>query len=225
MKRITEKGKQREGRGQGRGAGYKPYIQGREFNSQGTCSTPVDWKTGRTVELLSQAEKAVWYVLRWDDQVEDILEQYPLDLDKTVALADKYEIRHPKDRSTRMTTDFLVIFKNGSRTAVSVKSSEADLKKERTIEKLYLEKKYWEEEGAGFSLVFKSNVNMIAVNNIRLVTEFYNADAVFDESSALKHLIARKIIPVDMENEPLNFRKLLAKYKEEVRKWMRMNYM
>ena len=30
MKRITEKGKQREGRGQGRGADYKPYIQGRE---------------------------------------------------------------------------------------------------------------------------------------------------------------------------------------------------
>lgn len=225
MRRISEKGKQREGRGQGRGADYKPYIQGREFNSQGTCSTPVDWKTGRTVELLSQAEKAVWYVLRWDDQVEDILEQYPLDLDKTVALADKYGIRHPKDRSTRMTTDFLVIFKNGSRTAVSVKSSEADLKKERTIEKLYLEKKYWEEEGAGFSLVFKSNVNMIAVNNIRLVTEFYSADAVFDESSALKHLIARRIIRVDMESEPLNFRKLLAEYKEEVRKWMRMNYM
>ena len=221
MRRISEQGKQREGRGQGRGADYKPYIQGREFNSQGTCSTPVDWKTGRTVELLSQAEKAVWYVLRWDDQVEDILEQYPLDLEKTVALADKYGIRHPKDRSTRMTTDFLVVFKNGSRTAVSVKSNEADLKKERTIEKLYLEKKYWEEDGVGFSLVFKSNVNMIAVNNIRLVTEFYNADAVFDDISALKHLIAQKIIPVDMEIAHLNYQELLKKYRKVVTEWMK----
>ena len=93
------------------------------------------------------------------------------------------------------------------------------------IRNIPVRKKYWEEEGVGFSLVFKSNVNMIAVNNIRLVTEFYSADTVFDESSALKHLIARKIIRVDMESEPLNFRKLLAEYKEEVREWMRMNYM
>ena len=221
MRRISEQGKQREGRGQGTGADYKPYVQGREFNSLGTCSTPIDWKTGRTVELLSQAEKAIWYLLRWNDDVEDIREQYPLDLTKTVSLATELGIRHPKDTRTRMTTDFLVVMKNGSRLAVSVKTSEKDLKRKRTIEKLFLEKKYWENEGVSYAIFFKSRVNMTEVNNIRIVTEFYSPEYVFDEISSLKHLIARKLIPVDMEKEPLNYQELLKKYKEVVNEWMK----
>lgn len=222
MKRISETGKQREGRGLGTGAEYKPYIQGREFNSLGTCSTPIDWKTGRTIELLSQGEKAVWYLLQWEDDVADILEQYPLDLRKTVTLAEEYGIRHPKDKSTRMTTDFLVVLKNGSRQAVSVKSSEKDLQNKRTIEKMFLEKKYWENEGVQYGVILKSTVNMVKVNNIRMVTEFYDARNVFDEVSTLKHLIARKIILVDLDKEPLDYQKILHENYMVVRKWMNL---
>lgn len=223
MNRISEKGKQREGRGQGTGSAYKPYIQCREFNSLGTCSTPIDWKTGRTVELLSQAEKAVWYLLRWEDAVEDIQEQYPLDLSKTVALAEAYGVRHPKDTHTRMTTDFLVIMKDKNRYAVSVKSDERDLKNKRTVEKLFLEKAYWESEGVPFVIMLKSKVNMTKVHNIRMVTEFYDPARVFDDVSTLKHLIARKVIPANMESEPLDFPKLLSKNDKVVRKWMDSN--
>lgn len=220
MKRISEHGKKREGRGRGAGVGYKPYIQCREFNSLGTCSTPIDWKTGRTVELLSQAEKAVWYLLRWEDDVVDILEQYPLDLSKTVALAEAYGIQHPKDTRTRMTTDFLVVMKDGTRNAVSVKADERDLKNKRTVEKLFLEKTFWENEGVPFVIMLKSRVNMTKVHNIRMVTEFYDPTLVFDDMSALKHLIARKVIRVDMESAPLDFPGLLRENCEVVRKWM-----
>lgn len=221
MRRISEHRKKQEHRGEGSGANYKPYIEAREFNSLGTCSNPIDWKTGRTVELLSQTEKAVWYLLRWDDQVADIQEQYPLELSKTVALSQELGIRHPKDTSTRMTTDFLVTMENKSRLAVSVKASRADLESNRTIEKLYLEKQYWKSQGVTFSLVFKSDVNMTAVNNIRLITEFYTPESVFDEVSALKHLIAQKLIHVDLTKEPLNFQKLLNNYREVVEEWMK----
>ena len=220
MKRMSEQGKQREGRGQGTGVGYKPYIQCREFNSLGTCSTPIDWKTGRTVELLSQAEKAIWYLLHWEDSVADILEQYPLDLSKTVALAETYGIRHPKDTRASMTTDFLVIMQDKTRYAISVKSDERDLKNRRTVEKLFLEKTYWENEGVGFIIMLKSKVNMTKVHNIRMVTEFYDPMHVFDEISALKHLISRKVIPADMETGLLDFPKLLSQNYEVVRKWM-----
>lgn len=223
MRRISEEGKRREGRGQGSGADYKPYIQGREFNSQGTCSTPIDWKTGRTVELLSQAEKAVWYLLRWDDRVADIREQYPLVLSKTVTLAAEFGIRHPKDTKTRMTTDFLVTMKHGTRLAISVKADERDLQNKRTVEKLFLEQVYWGNEGVDFALVLKSKVNMTAVNNIRVVTEFYDAKHVFDTISALKHLISRKIILVDLESDPLDYQRLLATYGKEVEIWMKLH--
>ena len=53
-----------EGRGKGSGASYLPWIQTREISSVGTCSNPKDWKTGRTVELLSQGEAYYWHILR-----------------------------------------------------------------------------------------------------------------------------------------------------------------
>lgn len=220
MRRISEQSKLREGRGSGSGVDYKPYIQCREFNSLGTCSTPIDWKTGRTVELLSQAEKAVWYLLRWEDAVGEIREQYPLDLSKTVYLAEAYGIRHPKDTHTRMTTDFLVTMKDRTQYAVSVKSGEGDLKNKRTVEKLFLEKTFWENEGVPFVIILKSKVNMTKVHNVRMVTEFHDPARVFDDISALKHLIARKIITTDMESEPLDFPKLLYEHNKVVKKWM-----
>ena len=61
-----------EGRGKGSGASYKPWIQTREISSCGTCSNPKDWKTGRTVELLSQGEAYFWHILRWDDNILDV---------------------------------------------------------------------------------------------------------------------------------------------------------
>ena len=221
MEKHYEKniGTWKKARGTGAGVGYKPYIQCREFNSLGTCSTPIDWKTGRTVELLSQAEKAVWYLLRWENDVVDILEQYPLDLSKTVSLAEAYGIRHPKDTRTRMTTDFLVVMKDGTRNAVSVKSDESDLKNRRTVQKLFLEKTFWENEGVPFVIMLKSRMNMTKVHNIRMVTEFYDPTRVFDDISALKYLIARKVIPVDMESALLDYQKLLQKHYEVVRKW------
>ena len=144
-----------------------------------------------------------------------------MELSKTVAISQELGIRHPKDTSTRMTTDFLVTMENKSRLAVSVKASRADLESNRTIEKLYLEKQYWKSQGVTFSLVFKSDVNMTAVNNIRLITEFYTPESVFDEVSALKHLIAQKLIHVDLTKEPLNFQKLLNNYREVVEEWMK----
>ena len=84
----SEKTKLKEGYGTGTGANYIPYIQTREFNSKGTTCNARDWITGRTVELLSQTEMRVWYLLRWDERVVDIREQFPLDLEITKKIAD-----------------------------------------------------------------------------------------------------------------------------------------
>lgn len=69
MRRMSQKGKERERRGTGAGANYKPWIQTGEFGSKGTVSNPIDWKTGRQVQLLSQGEVIAWYLLRWDDDI------------------------------------------------------------------------------------------------------------------------------------------------------------
>lgn len=204
-----------EGRGKGSGASYKPWIQTREISSCGTCSNPKDWKTGRTVELLSQGEAYFWHMLRWDDSILDIREQYPLDLELTNEICDDRCCKHPGGRNCYMTTDFYVIYMDGSEKAFSVKTSKKLLKKRRTKEKLDIERCYWEKfRHVPYEIVFKEDMNVVFAENIRIVSKFYNASSVFDEMSMLKHLIATKRIQVDMESEPLDFPYLLEQYRE-----------
>ena len=198
-RRISDKTKKIRKMGEGTGKDYKPYITTSEFNSMGTTSVIKDWKTGRGVHCLSQGEMLWYYILRWDDENIDIREQYPLDYAKTVEIAESFGLRIPQHI---MTTDFLVTKADGRSVAYSVKTN-SDLKN-RKLELLFIEKHYWISQGAGYQLLLKTDANRILAGNIRLVTEFYDADRVFDEISAIKHKIAIKEYPVDMAGELLD---------------------
>lgn len=210
---ITEAGKIRRNRGKGHGADYKPWILTREYNSRGTTANIVDWKHGRTTQLLSQGEEWYYYVLRWDDRVVDIREQFPLELEDTVRIADQLGVRHPKNRRTRMTTDMLVDYDDGKQVAYSIKDSrkavdhhlaqdEKEQKKViRTMEKLLIEKFYWQEKGVKWKLLYKEDLNPIYVNNIRRIVLYYDERSVHDEISMLKHRLAVKELVVDLSKE------------------------
>lgn len=203
-----------EGRGKGHGAEYKPWIETREVSSIGTCSNPIDWKTGRTVELLSQGESIFWHILRWDDTVDDIREQYPLDIETTLKICDDFNIKHPHDRKTYMTSDFYVTYKDGTEKIFSVKNSRDVLNQKRTKEKLSVEACYWKKyRNIDYEVVFKDEMNQILAENIRFVCVYYDRSRVFDETSLLKHLIATKQIKVDMETQFLDIPTLLETYR------------
>ena len=195
-RRISEKTKKIRKMGEGTGKEYKPYITTSEFNSMGTTSVIKDWKTGRGVHCLSQGEMLWYYILRWDDENIDIREQYPLDYIKTCKIAERFGFKNPQHI---MTTDFLVTKADGKSVAYSVKTN-SDLKK-RQLELLCIEKYYWISRGVDYQLLLKTDANRTLAGNVRLVTEFYDADRVFDEISAIKHKIAIKEYPVDMESE------------------------
>ena len=154
--------------GEGKNKDYSPYITTSEFNSLGTTSVIVDWKTGRGVHCLSQAEAYWYYVLRWDDDNVDIREQYPLDTKISAELAKENNILHPYNNSSVMTTDFLVTKTDNTYHAYSVKATRKGLS-QRTLEKLFLEKTYWENKGVPFNLLFKEDLNMTLVRNIRYI--------------------------------------------------------
>ena len=96
MGRISNETKRKRKWGTGDGAEYKPYIITSEFNSLGTTAVITDWKTNRAVHCLSQGEKLWYYILRWDDNNIDIKEQYPLDINETVKIAEGCDIREIK---------------------------------------------------------------------------------------------------------------------------------
>lgn len=212
MPRITEAGKIRQKRGTGTGADYTSWIKIREVNSIGTASVIVDYKTGRKVQLLSQGEVYYYYLLRWDDTVKDIREQFPLELAQTLKLADRLGFRHPKDRSTRMTTDLLVTRTKGRLEAYSIKADRSILNDRRTLEKLHIEQLYWELQGIPYYLCFKSDVNKILVQNIMDVVSCYEWKYVQDKESLLRYKIAHKEIVTDMCTARLNYPKLIDRY-------------
>lgn len=232
MRKILEETKIKQGRGTGSGADYKPWIYTTEQNSQGTCSTPIDWITGRTVELLSQGEDMVWHILRFDEEVTDIREQFPLDNEIVKKICADYNIRVP--RST-MTTDFLVTFKSGFNAAYSIKNSRSDFSKinksdkairkiDRTLEKLQIEKLYWENyKNTHYQIIFKDEINTVYYQNIRAVCEYYDLNTVHDKISAIKHMIATKQLKVDMKNKLIDFNKL-SKTITNIRKKGETNY-
>jgi TnsA endonuclease N terminal len=84
-----------EGRGQGRGSDYKPGLRIQDVPSQGLVTRVNGWKTNREHHLFSKLELHYFYILDWSSIVSDIREQFPLDLDETLAIAKQLGISHP----------------------------------------------------------------------------------------------------------------------------------
>lgn len=215
---ISEEGKILEGRGTGTGSRYKPWIKIREVNSNGTATSFPDWKHGRMVELLSQAELWWYVILRWDDSVEDIREQFPLDLDETTDIARQFGFRPVQDGRIHMTTDFLVTYGNEGIEAFSVKTDRSVLEDRRTMEKQAIEFEYWKERGIKWSILYKEDLNPVKVFNLLDVVSCYRRESIHDDFTFARHLIATKAIAVDLDN-PVDYPGLVEALREEGIEW------
>lgn len=101
----------KEGRGQGEGADYIPWIKVGEFSSQGRCHRVKDIYNGRIHHFFSDLELDYYYYFLWNDSIVDIREQFPLfPISVTEQIAEEMQIKHPSYAgfNTVMTTDFLI---------------------------------------------------------------------------------------------------------------------
>ncbi|MCA1636557.1 MAG: TnsA endonuclease N-terminal domain-containing protein [Acidobacteria bacterium] len=164
----------------GRLSEYKPWLHIQDVPSKGLSSRVRGWKTGRVHHLLSLLELTDFYVLEWSLDVTDVREQFPLlPLEETLAIAQSCGIRHPADPKTKhpvvMTTDFINTVRRGpvdfdeSRT-VKYKS---DLLKQRTLEKLEIERRYWEARKIRLKVVTEDGIPAALAKNVEwLHSEF-----------------------------------------------------
>ena len=74
-----------------------PYLLVHDVPSNGLASRIWGWKTNRVHHLLSRLELIFFYMLEWCQDVIDIREQFPLNLDETLAISDRLGVRHPRD--------------------------------------------------------------------------------------------------------------------------------
>ena len=150
---------QKEGRGAGEGAQYRPWLEIAEISSKGVSHRTHSPKTQRIHHLLSDVELGFFRMLEWSRDVIDIREQFPLSRQVTKQLAAELRIKHPfypgTTVETVMTIDFLVTRRYSGGTvleAYDTKRSDG-VEDARTIEKLEIVRTACEQNGVPHHLI------------------------------------------------------------------------
>lgn len=159
----------KQGRGSGECGTYSPWITVQNFSSRGSVSRLRGWKTNRVHHFMSNNELLYFYLLEWSDEVIDIREQYPLlDVFATIEIAKSAGIMHPYDRKSGfpyvLTTDFLITTKNGLKARTIKESHELD--NSRVLEKLEIERRYWNERNVDWRVVTEREINRTKAKNV-----------------------------------------------------------
>ena len=160
------------GRGQGEGPSYLPWLTVQGSRSLGQSGRVPCWTTGRVHHVLSQNwERRYLLLLNWSPSVTDIREQYPLlPLEETLGIAARARFRHPshKGEPVVMTTDFVATIGRGASQTLRARcvKPEKGLDDPRTIEKLEIERRYWQRRGVDWGIVTEHELPAVVAANI-----------------------------------------------------------
>jgi len=175
----------KEGRGQGDGSDYIPWILISELSSSGTSSRMFGIKVKREHHLLSYFERNYFLMLDFSSEVKDIKEQFPLlELKETESIASNLGIRHPSFKSSNivLTTDFLIVKKDGTKVARTLKPLSNFSK--RQLEKFEIERVYWQRRDIDWGIVTERDMpNETYLKNLK---DLHNAYTVITRSKTTK---------------------------------------
>ncbi|MCY9661298.1 TnsA endonuclease N-terminal domain-containing protein [Paenibacillus chondroitinus] len=197
----------KEGRGQGEGSHYKPWLTIQDVPSEGLATRIKGWTSNRYHHLMSNLERDYFYLLDFSDSVTDIREQYPLlPLDDTLIIAEKLGVKHPTDPKTGepivMTTDFLISIKNLN-IARCIKPEDG-LENDRIIEKLEIERRFWKERSIDWAIVTENEIPENIVRNISWFHREYDNEDVFNLGYTLTGNLEQLMLKYLQSEEPIN---------------------
>jgi TnsA endonuclease N terminal/TnsA endonuclease C terminal len=200
----------KKGRGQGRGIDYKPFLNIQDVPSQGLATRDRGWHTGRVHHFMSLLEWKFFFLLEWSTVVLDIREQFPLDLETTLAIAHGLGIPHPADRKTRepspVTSDIVVTVKLsiGMEDQVWTVKPAKKLSDIRTAEKLEIERVYWSYSNTEWAIVTDLDIDPILSRNVQLIHPFRNLHLLKTLTAALIKNVEEVVVPrLHAEDLPL----------------------
>ncbi len=178
---------------------YIPGIKIGDFASKGRISRIRGKTTNRVQYLLSDVETNLFYILDYNQHVTDIKEHYPL-LDLQDVVTDLSDIRLDKfkDKKTgeqyTFTTTFVITIKStvGEKyMALSVRN-ETELYRDLTLEKLELERRYWNKKGVQWAIITNKDIPIIKVKNIKWLY-LGKTEMGFDKERYIRRMITSKI--------------------------------
>lgn len=223
MREKSDINKILEGRCQKLGVDYVGMKKANESHSFGSATQIYDPIANRIVDTLSSGEMHFFWLKRFEDDVVEILEQMVMFPKVVAKVALENNLNQPKNL---LSTDFVVMYKDGTIKAYSIKSNRNELdrkhcKSEKTwkknIRRQILEKRYWEALEVEWELVFADELNHKKAVNIRSVMKFYNSNDVVTLDHMYRYLIAHKYILVDM-NQYIPFAEIANKNEIEIKK-------
>jgi hypothetical protein len=167
----------KEGRGQGEGSFYEPWLNVHSIASRGRVSRVSGWKTNRIHHFLADNEVRYFYLCEWTNSVVDIREHYPLlDLYEMTEILEDDLIKKLIDRKTGtphiLTSTFLITVKNeqGKEFHFARNIKEArEFQKPAVIERYELIRRYWKKKGISWALVTPSEINAVRAKNIEWI--------------------------------------------------------
>lgn len=165
--------------GSGKLTDYKPWLTIQNVPSSGRVHRIKGWTTHRIHHLLSDLERDYFYLLDWSDRVIDICEQFPLNREKTLIIAENKKIKNPEDSTTKtplvFTTDFFITIRENAtikNLARTIKPSQL-LNDPRIIDKFEIERQYWENSKIDWGIITEKNLPKQICQNIGWVDSSY----------------------------------------------------
>ncbi|MCG8610363.1 MAG: TnsA endonuclease N-terminal domain-containing protein [Pseudomonadales bacterium] len=176
----------KEGRGQGIGSEYKPWLTVRDVPSEGRSHRVFGHLTQRTHHLLSDIELATFLLLQWRVSTLDIREQFPLDITITKRLCEETGIRHSVKNNVLqyMSSDFVVTTKEKDKPSFAIQTKDSSkFKDARTVEKLEIERRFWLEKKTPWYLVTEREIPPDVFKNIEWLYSLQSQELSLEEES------------------------------------------
>jgi hypothetical protein len=159
---------------------------------------------------MSLIEWSFFFILEWSTFVVDIREQFPLDLETTLAIADSLGIPHPIDTKTRepkvITSDFVVTIKMsvGMEDQVWAVKPAKKLSDIRTVEKLEIERVCWSHSNTTWAIVTDLDIDPILSKNVQLIHHFRDPTHIKPLTAATVNCVEEIVVPrLHAEDLPL----------------------
>lgn len=202
----THQNRLRDGRGQGRGADYIPFIQANDNKvaSEGWLTRTPGWHSKRIHHTLSKYEYQYLIVQDWAGIVTDIREQYPLPIEETQRIAKKLNIIHANldGNDVVQTSDFMLSVTDGKKGTIEEARTFKPTNKltKRTLELFEIERRYYKEIGVQWKVVFDVGRPINFIKNIDWLYDAKRSDVRPGMDSEMVNIIAGPIFELLKKN-------------------------
>lgn len=201
-----------QGRGQGQGLTYRPWLQIQDVPSLGRSHRPYGIKTNRVHHFLSDGEWKSFLKFEADPTVVDIREQFPMDRLQTLRAAIKLGYKHPVTSDGTpyvMTVDFLITRRVNGEYSIepyTFKYAPATLSK-RDNELIEIAEMFWRDNGFKLRVIdetFFDEALVLNYDSVRTYFEisslaFFRNTNVLSVAQAIRDRIIQRF-PEDLES-------------------------